>query len=133
MAGYLVHLDTNILIDLISLDCPYPSVGMVQNWLSYGEELAISAVAWSEVCNGNITGEQKRGLEQIVEGRVLDFTKAEAEVASRLYHATGRRRGSHADCMIAAAAMSRGHDIATRNVADFERFRPHGLKLRAIA
>jgi predicted nucleic acid-binding protein len=35
--------------------------------------------------------------------------------------------------MIAAAAMAAGVPVATRNVKDFERFVPFGLKLRAVA
>ena len=66
----------------------------------------------------------------MLERRVSDFTWRQAEEASRLFHRTGRRRGSHADCMIAASAMAVGVPVATRNGRDFERFIPFGLKLR---
>ena len=55
-----------------------------------------------------------------------------AEQASRLFHYTGRRRGSHSDCMIAATAIVQRVKVATRNIADFERFVPHGLQLIAV-
>jgi predicted nucleic acid-binding protein len=68
----------------------------------------------------------------VLEQRVIDFTRDQAETASRLFHYTGRRRGSHTDCMIAAAAMSHGVSVATRNISGFERFTKHGLKLVAV-
>lgn len=71
-------------------------------------------------------------MHAIVEGRVLDFTGKEAEQASLLFHYTCRRRGSHSDCMIAACAMTHGVSVATRNIADFDKFVPHGLKLLAV-
>lgn len=132
MPETFLHLDTNILVDLITADCPYPTVAIIQTWLAAGEKLAVSSIAWSEVCNGNITRDQKEALEHLVEGRVLDFTKNEAETASRLFHRTGRKRGSHADCMIAAAALSRRHPVATRNLSDFDKFVPYGLDLRRV-
>ncbi len=45
-------------------------------------------------------------MQAIVEGRILDFTAREAE--------------------------QDGVRIATRNIADFEKFVPHGLKLVAV-
>ena len=71
-------------------------------------------------------------MHAIVEGPVLDFTGKEAKQASRLFHYTCRGRGCHSDCMIAACAMTHGVRMATRNIADFEKFVPHGLKLLAV-
>lgn len=126
----MIHLDTNLLIDLVTVGSPH--VAVVRQWLREGEELAVSAIAWSEFLNGPHTRQQKDSVHAVIEGRVLDFTAREAEQASRLFHYTGRRRGSHADCMIAACAMTRGVRVATRNVADFEKFTPHGLMLLAV-
>lgn len=36
------------------------------------------------------------------------------------------------DCMIAACATTNGVSVATRNIAEFEKFVPHGLKLLAV-
>ncbi|WP_395719591.1 type II toxin-antitoxin system VapC family toxin [Prosthecobacter sp.] len=126
----MIHLDTNLLIDLVTIGSPH--IAMVRKWLVDGKELAVSAIAWSEFLNGPHSKAQKDAVQAIVGGRILDFTVKEAEQASRLFHYTGRKRGSHADCMIAACAMTQGVRVATRNIADFEKFVPHGLKLLAV-
>jgi predicted nucleic acid-binding protein len=127
----MIHLDTNLLIDLVTIGSPH--IAVIRQWLEDGEELAVSAIAWSEFLNGPHSKAQKDAVQAIVEGRILDFTAKEAEQASRLFHYTGRKRGSHADCMIAACAMTRNVRVATRNIADFEKFVPHGLVLLAVA
>ena len=126
----MIQLDTNILIDLVTVNCPH--LGPVRKWLRSGRRLAASSIAWSEFCNGPHSKAQKDAVWAILEGRVLDFTAQQAEQASRLFHYTGRRRGSHADCMIAASAMQLESELATRNLRDFQRFVPHGLKLLEI-
>ncbi len=126
----MIHLDTNLLIDIITAGSPH--VAVIRRWLKEGEELAASAIAWSEFCNGPLTVQQKDAVWLVLGKRVVDFTWKNAEEASRLFHRTGRRRGSHADCMIAAAAMAADVPVATRNIKDFERFVPLGLKLEAV-
>lgn len=126
----MIHLDTNLLIDLVTIGSPH--VTRVRQWLDEGEQLAVSAIAWSEFLNGPHTKPQKDAIQAIVEDRILDFTRKESEQASRLFHYTGRRRGSHTDCMIAACAMTHSAQVATSNVADFEKFIPHGLKLLRV-
>ena len=126
----MIHLDTNLLIDLASAHSP--QVALVREWLMQGERLAVSAIAWSEFCNGPHSREQKAAIRAILSGGVCPFTEVQAELASRLYHYTGRRRGSHADCMIAAAAMSEHSALASHNIADFEKFVPYGLKFEPV-
>lgn len=126
----MIHLDTNLLIDLVTIGSPHITV--IRQWLEKGEQLAVSAIAWSEFLNGPHTKSQKDAVQAIVEGRILDFTAKEAAQASRLFHYTGRKRGSHSDCMIAACAMTQNVRVATRNITDFEKFVPHGLKLLAV-
>lgn len=126
----MIHLDTNLLIDLVTIGSPH--IAVIRRWLESGEKLAVSAIAWSEFLNGPHTKQQKDAVQAIVEGRILDFTAKEAEQASRLFHYTGRKRGSHSDCMIAACGMTQDSSVATRNIGDFEKFVPYGLKLLAV-
>lgn len=125
--GIVIHLDTNILIDLVTSHSA--QVAMVHDWLKNKIPLGVSAVAWSEFCNGPHSKEQKDAVHAILRGGIFPFTEDQAEFASRLFHKTGRKRGSHADCMIAAAAFCTRQSIATRNIADFERFVPYGVKV----
>jgi predicted nucleic acid-binding protein len=127
----VIHLDTNILVDLVTAHSP--QVAIIRQWLLEDEKLAVSAIAWSEFCNGSHTREQKDAVRAILRGGIVAFTEEQAEQASRLFHFTGRRRGSHADCMIAAAALCQRQAVATRNLPDFERFVPYGLRLERIA
>lgn len=126
----MIHLDTNLLIDLVTIGSPH--IAVIRQWLESGEKLAVSAIAWSEFLNGPHTKQQKDAVQAIVEGRILDFSAKEAEQASRLFHYTGRKRGSHSDCMIAACGMTQDASVATRNIGDFEKFVPYGLKLLPV-
>ena len=126
----MIHLDTNLLIDLVTIGSPH--IAVVRDWLLAGEELAVSTIAWSEFLNGPHSKQQKAAVTAVISGQVLDFTEKQAEQASRLFHYTGRKRGSHSDCMIAACAMVHGVRVATRNIGDFERFVPHGLLLERV-
>ena len=126
----MIHLDTNILIDLVT--AYPPQVATVKSWLQEGQILTVSAVAWSEFLNGPHTLTQKDAVRAILQGGIRSFEEDQAEQASRLFHQTGRRRGSHADCMIAAAALCSREPVATRNISDFERFIPYGLLLERI-
>lgn len=126
----MIHLDTNILIDLVT--AYPPQVATVKKWLQEGQILTVSAVAWSEFLNGAHTLTQKDAVRAILQGGIRSFEEDQAEQASRLFHQTGRRRGSHADCMIAAAALCSREPVATRNISDFERFIPYGLLLERI-
>jgi predicted nucleic acid-binding protein len=123
----VIHLDTNILIDLVT--CRSAQVEMVHGWLKNKIPLAASVITWSEFCNGPHSKEQKDAVHAILRGGIQPFTEVQAEFASRLFHLTGRKRGSHADCMIAAAAFCNRQPVATRNVSDFERFVPYGVKV----
>lgn len=126
----MIHLDTNILIDIVTAYSP--QVSLVRDWLVEGKVLTASAVAWSEFLNGPHSNTQKDAVRSVLEGGIRPFDEEQAELASRLFHVTGRRRGSHADCMIAAAALTKREVVATRNIKDFQRFVPHGLMLEAI-
>ena len=89
----MIHLDTNLLIDLVTAGSPH--ITLIKRWLRDGEKLAASAIAWSEFCNGPHSKEQKDAVFAVLEQRVVEFTCQQAETASRLFHYTGRRRGTH--------------------------------------
>jgi predicted nucleic acid-binding protein len=123
----MIHLDTNLLVDLVTVGSPG---GLkILSWLREGKSITASAIAWSEFCNGPLSREQKEAAFIVLGRSIVDFTWREAEEAARLFNLTGRRRGSHADCMIAATAMVSGAPLATFNTADFQRLVPFGLML----
>lgn len=126
----MIHLDTNLLVELVTVGTPGSRV--TRGWLLAGEQLGTSAVAWSEFCNGPLSSAQKDAAFAVLAGNIADFTWREAEEAARLFNLGGRKRGSHSDCMIAAAAMAAGARLATRNDADFNRFTIHGLQLEPL-
>ncbi len=123
----MIHLDTNYLVDMVTVGSA--GAANVSAWLRAGKSVATSAVAWSEFCNGPLSKAQKDAAFAVLDRKITDFTWREAEEASRLFNLSGRRRGSHADCMIAAAAIVSGMPLATLNKSDFERLMPFGLML----
>ncbi|MNC99870.1 hypothetical protein D3C83_183040 [compost metagenome] len=60
---------------------------------------------------------------------VVPFGIEEASVAADLFNASGRRRHTLADCMVAATAITSQAKLATSNTADFKRFINSGLVL----
>jgi predicted nucleic acid-binding protein len=97
-----------------------------------GREVGASAIAWSEFCKGPLTREQKEAAFAVLNRNLRDFTWQDGEEAVRLFNLGGRRRGSHADGMIAARAIATGAGLATRKPADFARFVPLELRLEAL-
>lgn len=125
-----LHLDTNLLIE-VGLSGSLVR-GSLISWLRNGNQLATSTIAWSEFCNGPVEENQLRTTEAALDNRILAFTKLMAEMASFLFNKTGRRRGSHSDCMIAATAIISDAPLCTLNTKDFERFVPFGLRLHTF-
>ena len=123
----MIHLDANFLVDLVTVGSPGSL--KIRSWLQAGKSVTTSAVAWSEFCNGPLSKAQKDAAFAVLDRKITDFTWREAEEAARLFNLSGRRRGSHADCMIAAAAILAGVPLATFNSADFLRLVPFGLLL----
>ena len=125
-----IHLDTNLLVE-VGLGGSEMRASLIA-WLRKGNYFAASTKAWSEFCNGSIAEYQMKITEAALDDLILDFTKPMAETASALFNKSGRRRGSHADCMIAACAIISEAPLSTLNLKDFERFIPFGLRLHSF-
>ncbi len=124
----MIHLDTSFLIRALIQGTPEDRT--LRRWISGGEQLGISAVAWTEFQCGPLMPAELATVAAIITNH-LPFTKNDAEAAARLFNESGRRRGSLIDCMIASAALGDDAAIATANPADFERLQPFGVTIAA--
>lgn len=68
----MIHLDTNLLIDLVTIDSP--NVAIIEKWLRDGEKLGTSAIAWSEFCNGPHSKQQKDSVFAVLDREICEFT-----------------------------------------------------------
>jgi predicted nucleic acid-binding protein len=107
-----------------------PQDRRLRAWLLAGEPLAVSAIAWAEFLCGPVEPSDVDLVGRVVSERV-PFGEGEAALAARLFNESGRRRGSLADCMVAASAIRAGASLATGNPRDFLRFAGAGLDLAA--
>jgi predicted nucleic acid-binding protein len=122
----MIHLDTNFLI--VALVPGTPQDVRVGRWLRSGEAVAMSAVGWAEFLCGPIPEKLLELAARIVTERV-PLLEEDAAVAAKLFNASGRRRGSLPDCLIAATAIRIGAMLATTDLSDFRRFESSGLRL----
>ena len=122
----VIHLDTNFLIDALVPGSPQEA--RLVAWLSAGDLLGISAVAWGEfLCEPLSSSAEVLARELLPVAEPL--TRSDAEYAAQLFNFTGRRSKSYADCCIAAVAVREKAMVATSNVTDFEPFTAQGLQL----
>jgi predicted nucleic acid-binding protein len=95
-------------------------------WLRDGDELALSAIAWAEFLCGPIGASDVDAVSAMLH-EITPYTAADSEMTARLFNVGGRRRGTLADCMIAAVAIRTGAPLATSNPSDFERLTSESL------
>jgi predicted nucleic acid-binding protein len=122
----VIALDTNFLITALAAGTT--AEALMLGWLRAGDQLTVSIVAWTEFLCGPATPGQI-SLARAMIGEPIGLTAADAERAAALFNLGGRRRGSLADCMIAATAIRLDVELATANREDFRRFEPAGLRL----
>jgi len=122
----VIHLDTSFLIRALRSGSAEDK--QLRRWLLEGETARICAIAWTEFLCGPLSNEQV-GLAQSFLDEPLSFSADHATLAADLYNASGRRRGTLADCMIAAIAIRSGARFATENKSHFSRMKAAGLVL----
>jgi len=124
-------IDTNVASELM---CPQPTAA-VAAWIADrdAQDMYLTAVSEAELLHGVAimpTGKRRsalkaamtRWLDRGFRERILPFDSAAARVYAEIAaerRRTGRPIGE-ADCQIAAISRSRGADLVTRNVRDFE-------------
>lgn len=121
----MILLDTNFLIQSLRPNTPLNQ--RLRAWVA-NEEIGISAVAWAEFMCGPLTPEDAAAARTLLPDPE-PLLAPDAARAAELFNATGRRRGSLLDCLIAATCMRLGAQLATQNLDDFRRFEPIGLQI----
>ena len=122
-----ILFDTNALIALSDpSDILFQSA---EKALRDGAMACTCSVAWHEYVRGPLSDEDRDRALRVIESRIYSLERTNAEFAAELFNQTGRRRGSTADCLIAAVAVACRTELLTRNLADFRPFEPHGLRL----
>jgi predicted nucleic acid-binding protein len=122
----MIHLDTSFLIHAL-----VPSSRAdkrLRKWLRDGDDLAISSITWAEFLCGPV-GAAEVDVVSAMFQEITPYIAADSEMTARLFNVGGRRRGTLADCMIAAVAIRAGAPLATANPSDFERFAAESLTI----
>jgi predicted nucleic acid-binding protein len=124
----MIHFDTSFLIHAL-----VPSSRAdkrLRKWLRDGDDLAISSIAWAEFLCGPV-GAAEVDVVGAMFQEITPYTVADSELTARLFNLGGRRRGTLADCMIAAVAIRASAPLVTTNPSDFERFASESLTIVA--
>ena len=121
-----IHLDSNFIAAVGNEGSS--EARMFARWIVAGNTLAVSAMAWAEFLCGPSPEQTLPGITALL-GESVPVTTEDASHAARLFNATGRRRGSLADCIIAAVATRSAAEIATNDMAHFRRFAEFGLRI----
>lgn len=114
----MIHLDTSFLIRALVPGSPQDR--RLRAWVSAGEPLGMCAVAWAEFLCGPLDPDDA-ALASVIVGEATPITAATATAAADLFNASGRRRGTFIDCLVAAGAIGAGATLATANPKDFAR------------
>ena len=122
----LIHVDTSFLIRALAPGTAEDRT--LRSWITDGTPLAMSAVGWAELLCGPLE-EAHLALVRRIVSNITPFEAETAALAVHLFNRSGRRRGTLADCMIAAAAMNAGALLASSNPADFKRLVVEGLQV----
>lgn len=122
----MIHFDTNALIALPHwARARHPVVKRVTG----GEAAAVCSLVWYEYLLGPLAEGEPELAHAFLSGRVEPLIEEDGVIGAELFNAAGRRRMLKTDALIAAAAIRAGADFVTVNVADFQPFVAHGLRL----
>ncbi|MEP6999981.1 MAG: type II toxin-antitoxin system VapC family toxin [bacterium] len=121
-----IHLDANFIIGALVNESR--EWQLMSRWNAAGRTVRVSSMAWAEFLCGPVADAAIPEIAHTL-GDVLPVTAKDAAQAARLFHLTGRRRGSLADCIIAAIALRSSAEIATNNVDHFSHFAEFGLRI----
>lgn len=122
----MIHFDTNALIALPQ----WARQGhAVVKRVARGEAAAVCALVWYEFLLGPLVDGEAELAHAFLGGRIEPVGAEDAALAAKLFNAAGRRRTLKTDALIAALAIRAEADFVTINVADFEPFIQHGLRL----
>jgi|SRR5579864_9008915 len=120
------HLDTSFLINALVPGTREDR--RLRRWIPQGSVIAMSSIGWAEFLCGPVSDVDRQRARKVV-GVPLVLAETEAERAAELFNVGGRRRGSLADCLIAATALKAGASLATSNAEDIRSFEGEGLKV----
>ena len=125
-AALVIHLDTSFLIHALRPGSRQEA--QLLAWLADDEALGVSAFAWAEFLCGPVAVSAADAALELL-GQPVPVDRHVAERAAELFNLGGRRRGSLADCLVAATAIQADAVLATENRSDFLKFVPAGLVL----
>ncbi len=125
----VIHLDTSFVIR--SLVRGSRESDTLRAWLVERRPLAMSTIAWAEFLCGPLAERDEARVRRLTH-TLVPFGPEEAAEAARLFNHAGRRRGSFADCLVAATALAASASLATADRRDFERFLGAGLRLAEV-
>ena len=114
----MIHVDTSFLVRALVMGSHEDR--LLRTWLAENRAVEVSAPAWAEYLCGPLDPADAASASAIL-GDAVPLTSAHAARAAAMFNASGRRRGTLMDCLIAACAVETDAAIATANPKDFER------------